>query len=196
MTYSAPKHFDAAYYRRFYGTNGAHDVERIDHLATAVHHFAAWWGVNITSVFDVGAGMGMWRDWYKDNYPSTKLLSVDVSEHACKTWGHQQRDIATWKPRGKYDLVVCHSVLQYLDNSQFVNAVENLASATRHLLYLELPTTQDFNTIVDPTGTDLQVYQRSGSWYRKHLNTYFRNIGAGLWTPTDGLLMYELEGSR
>lgn len=196
MVSSSHRTFDDAYYKRFYGTDGAHDAQRIHHLATGVHHFAAWWGVDIQSVFDVGAGMGMWRDWYKMNHPHTKLLSVDVSQHACDTWGHELRNIASWKPRGKYDLVVCHSVLQYLNNADFAQAVKNLASATRHLLYLELPTTQDFNTIIDPTGTDLQVYQRSGTWYRKQLHQYFRNIGAGLWTPLNGLLMYELEGSR
>lgn len=196
MKKGASDNFDDAYYKRFYGTNGAHDAKRVYQLATAVHHFAQWWGVNIDSMFDVGAGMGMWRDWYKINFPNTKLLSVDISEHACKTWGHEQRNIAEWKPRGKFDLVVCHSVLQYLDNSSFVNAIDNLASATRYLLYLELPTTQDFNTIIDPTATDLDVYKRSGSWYRKHMSQHFTNIGAGLWTPHNGLLMYELEASR
>jgi hypothetical protein len=49
--------FDTAYYKRFYGDNGAHDAEKIAHLATAVHHLAAWWGINITSGLDVGAGM-------------------------------------------------------------------------------------------------------------------------------------------
>ncbi len=196
MNTGSPSSFDDRYYQRFYGTHGAHDADRIHQLATAVHHFAGWWGVTIESMFDVGAGMGMWRDWYKTNHPNTKLLSVDISEHACRTWGHEQRNIAEWKPRGKFDLVVCHSVLQYLDNTSFVNAVSNLASATRYLLYLELPTTQDFKTIIDPTATDLDVYKRSGSWYRKHLSPHFINIGAGLWTPHNGLLMYELEGSR
>jgi len=33
--------FDTAYYKRFYGDNGAHDAEKVAHLATAVHHLAA-----------------------------------------------------------------------------------------------------------------------------------------------------------
>jgi len=188
--------FDSRYYRRFYGVNGAHDKEKIHHLASGVHHMTAWWGIPITSVLDVGAGMGMWRDWYSDNYPEVSVCSVDISEHACSTWGHEMRDIAVWKPRGKYDLVISHSVLQYLDNASIISAISNLASATRYVMYLELPTTWDFENVIDPTATDLQVYKRSSAWYRRHLLQHFRQIGAGLWTPINGLVMYELEASK
>jgi hypothetical protein len=188
--------FDDGYYRRFYGKDGVHDDDRINHLATAVHHFAAWWGTPINSVLDVGAGMGMWRDWYLNNHPEVKVRSTDVSKYACETWGHELRDIATWKPRGQYDLVISHSVLQYLDNASFAQAIGNLASATRWLLYLEIPTKWDYENIVDESSTDMQVYQRSSTWYRKVLSPHFQQVGAGLWTPHNGILMYELEAAR
>ena len=188
--------FDTAYYQRFYGDNGAHDAERISHLATAVHHLAAWWEIDIASVLDVGSGMGMWRDWYHFNYPDVTIRSIDVSEHACATWNRERRDISSWRPRGKFDLVVCHSVLQYLDNAAVVQAFQNLAAATRHVMYLELPTKWDYENIVDEDATDLQVYQRSAQWYRKHLSQYFRQVGAGLWVPLDGITMYELEACK
>jgi trans-aconitate methyltransferase len=188
--------FDTAYYQRFYGDNGAHDAEKVAHLATAVHHLAAWWGVEVSTVLDVGAGMGMWRDWYNNTHPSVTVRSIDISEHACKTWHHEQRDISQWRPRGKFDLVVCHSVLQYLNKESVIHAFENLAAATRHVLYLELPTKWDYENIVDETSTDLQVYQRSGTWYRTQLSQYFRQVGAGLWVPQNGIPMYELEACR
>ena len=188
--------FDSGYYRRFYGDAGTDDKDRINHLAAAIHHFASWWGVEIANVLDVGAGMGMWRDWYAKNFPHVVVRTTDISPHACETWGHELRDIATWRPRGKYDLVISHSVLQYLDNQSFISAMENLAAATRWLLYLEIPTKWDYENIIDPVGTDLQVYQRSAAWYRKHIGAHFQQIGAGLWTPTNGLLMYELEASK
>jgi hypothetical protein len=188
--------FDSDYYARFYGKDGAHDAERIAYLATAVHNMCAWWGLNIGSVLDVGAGMGMWRDWYNSSYPHVQVRSIDVSEHACTTWNHERRNIAEWKPRGKYDLVVCHSVLQYLDNASFSQAIENLASATRHVMYLELPTKWDYENIVDSRSTDLLVYQRSATWYRQQLTPHFTQVGAGLWIRANGLPMYELEASR
>lgn len=188
--------FDSSYYARFYGKDGAHDEEKISYLASAVHNMCAWWGVNIRTVLDVGAGMGMWRDWYLDNHPDVAVQSIDISEHACATWNHELRNIVDWTPPRKADLVVCHSVLQYLDNSSFVSAVENLAAGTRWVMYLELPTKWDYENVIDPRGTDLQVYKRSATWYRQHLNQHFTQIGAGLWTPHDGVPMYQLEASK
>jgi trans-aconitate methyltransferase len=188
--------FDATYYSRFYGKNGAHDEQRIARLATAVHNMCAWWGVEIESVLDVGAGIGMWRDWYRENHPHVSVQSIDVSEHACATWGHDLRNIVDWTPPRKSDLVVCHSVLQYLDNTDFVSAVGNLAAGTRWLMYLELPTKWDYENIVDESGTDMQVFKRSAQWYRRVLNEHFVQIGAGLWTPHNGLPMYQLEAGR
>ena len=188
--------FDATYYSRFYGENGAHDEQRIALLATAVHNLCAWWGVEIGSVLDVGAGIGMWRDWYRENHPHVRVQSVDISEHACAVWGHELRNIVDWTPPVESDLVVCHSVLQYLDNADFVSAVGNLAAGTRWLLYLELPTKWDYENIVDESGTDMQVFRRSAQWYRKVLTEHFVQIGAGLWTPHNGLPMYQLEAGR
>ena len=188
--------FNRDYYTRFYGKNGAHDEERIAYLATAVHNMCQWWGVSIDSVFDIGAGMGMWRDWYNINYPEVRVRSIDISEYACATWGHECRNIAEWKPRGAFDLVICHSVLQYLDNTSFTQAIENISSATRSVLYLELPTKWDYENIVDNTATDLHVFQRGAMWYRKQLHPYFTQVGAGLWVKKDVVPMYELEISR
>lgn len=187
--------FNDDYYARFYGKDGAHDTTRIAHLATAVHNMCSWWGLDIGSVLDVGAGMGMWRDWYLNTHPQVQVRTIDISDHACATWGHEKRNIAEWKPRGKYDLVVCHSVLQYLDNKSFTQAVQNLAFATRHVMYLELPTKWDYENVVDSRGTDMQVYKRSATWYRSQLAPYFNQVGAGLWVRVGGLPMYELEAT-
>lgn len=188
--------FDATYYSRFYGKDGAHDEERIAYLASAVHNMCAWWGVDIHTVLDVGAGMGMWRDWYTEHHPHVSVQSIDVSEHACATWNHELRNIAEWTPTRKADLVVCHSVLQYLDNESIITAFANLAAGTKWVLYLELPTKWDYENVVDVRSTDMQVYKRSAAWYRKHLSQHFTQIGAGMWTPHSGIPMYELEASR
>lgn len=191
----APERFDGSYYRRFYGPNGAHDAEQIARLATAVHNLAAWWGIRIRTVLDVGAGKGLWRDWYNLNHPRVRVTSIDVSEHACRRWGHMLRDISEWTPPKPADLVVCHSVLQYLDNRAASSALLNLSIATRHLMYLEVPTKRDLATIVDPEATDMDVHARSGSWYRTRLAEHFIHAGAGLWVKRDSIPMYELEAA-
>jgi len=187
-------HFDHRYYGRFYGGSDAvHDAQQIAHLATAVHGLCAWWGVEPRSVLDVGAGVGLWRDWYRREYPTVKVVSVDISEHACRTWGHQRRDISTWSPRWPSDLVVCHGVLHYLDDDAADRAIDNLARATRHVLYLEAPTTRDLREVVDTERTDMAVVGRSGRWYRTRLERHFRQAGAGLWVKPDSVVLYELE---
>jgi hypothetical protein len=189
-----PRRFDGRYYDRFYGADGAHDPARIAHLAAGVHGFARWWGVNVRSVLDVGAGMGMWRDWYRTTHPEVRVRSTDVSAHACATWGHEQRDITTWRPRQRFDLVICHSVLQYVSDEAIAKAVSNVVAATGAVLYLEVPTTRDMREVVDPRRTDLRVYRRTGDHYRQLLSTHLRQAGAGLWVRPEVVPLYELEG--
>lgn len=188
--------FDDQYYQRFYGLVGVHDHEQIGHLAAAVHEMCAWWGVPPSSVLDVGAGVGMWRDWYRAQHPRVKVRSVDISEHACAQWGHELRDIATWKPSKKFDLVICHGVLHYLDEPAAVSAIANLGAATRNVLYLELPTAHDLAEVVDPELTDMDVHHRSGEWYRSRLNVHFQQAGAGLWVRHGTVPLYELESAQ
>ncbi|MDO8388894.1 MAG: class I SAM-dependent methyltransferase [Actinomycetota bacterium] len=187
--------FDHDYYHRYYGPAGVHAPEQVGHLATAVHAMAAWWGVEIHSMLDVGAGLGMWRDWYRRHHPAVHTLSIDISEHACRTWGHEQRDITTWRPERSYDLVVCHSVLQYVADEGVATAVEHLADATECVLYLEAPTTADLAHVVDPQRTDMEVHHRSGEWYRALLGQWFQQVGAGLWVKRGTVPMFELEAA-
>ena len=156
-----------------------------------------WWEVTVRSMLDVGAGLGYWRDWYATNHPKVKRLSVDISEHACEKYDHECHDIATWFPSRQFDLVVCHSVLQYLNDKQAAAAIGNLAKATRSVLYLEVPTSADLRNAVDKKTTDLNIYSRTGEWYRKRLSKYFIQAGAGIWVlRSSGTTLYELERSR
>jgi len=188
--------FDAAYYRQFYEQAPVHDRRRVGHLAGGILGFCGWWGVPVRSVLDVGAGPGYWRDWFRAHCPGVRYRSIDVSEHACARYGHEQADIATWRPRGRFDLVVCQGVLQYLGDAAASTAIANLGAATRSLLYLEVPTRRDRAEVVDPERTDLDVHWRSGSWYRRHLAAHFVEVGCGLHYAADGALrFYELERS-
>lgn len=188
--------FTADYYKRFYGRGGVHDKKRIAQLGSAVHNMCAWWGVAPKSVLDIGAGPGLWRDWYRDNFPKVRVTSTDISEYACKKYGHQHRDISQWTPPRPFDLVICHGVLQYPDDQSVEVAIKNIAVAAKHVLYLEIPTARDFRTVIDADATDMDVHRREGDWYRSLLDPYFVQAGAGLWVRRGGnVLLYELEGS-
>jgi len=186
--------FDAAYYRRFYSDRPVHDRRRIGHLASGIVGLCRWWGIPIRSVLDIGAGPGLWRDWFATTLPSVRYTSTDVSEHACARYGHRQRDITTWTPTRQYDLVICQGVLQYLDNAGATAAITNLAAASRSMLYIEVPTSADRVDVVDPDLTDLDIFWRTGMWYRKRLGEHFVEIGAGLhYARSAPVVFYELE---
>ena len=173
-----------------------HSRQKIETLATAVHELCKWWDIQVRSVLDVGAGVGYWSSWYRKNHKQTKVLSIDVSEHACQKYGHELRDIGVWAPSRKFDLVICQSVLQYLDDKSARAAIKNLAQATRHILFFEVPTKTDLRHNVDRDVTDFEIFVRSGLWYRNELKKYFQQAGAGLLVAkTSTIVLYELEGA-
>ena len=63
--------FDRKYYDRFYETKKTrvHGATEIARLCTAVTAFLDWWSYPINTVLDVGAGTGLWRDWFREHRP-------------------------------------------------------------------------------------------------------------------------------
>ena len=189
--------FDAAYYRRFYGRRPVHNRRDIAHLGEGVISLASWWRIPIRSLLDVGAGKGYWRDWLAAAYPSVRYHGIDASEYACRRDHHDLADVAVWQPRRSYELVVCQSVLQYLDDNDAATAIDTLGVASRGLLLFDTPTIADRDTVIDPSSTDLDVRWRAGNWYRKRLGVAFTEIGGGLWLSREcPATFYELEHSR
>lgn len=192
---TAPERFDADYYRRHYhGPDRVHDARQVGRLAAGVAGLAAWLGVEVRAVLEVGAGPGFWRAWFRRHRPGVRYLSTDASPWACERYGHELRDISRWRPRARYDLVVCQGVLPYLGDAAAERAIENLGGACRGLLYLEAVTRHDLDEVVDAGRTDTAVHAREGRWYRERLLRRFVQVGAGLWASrAAGLHFYELE---
>lgn len=192
-----PDRFDAAYYRRHYAGHGrVHSAREIARLAAGVAGLAAWLGVELRAVLDVGAGPGLWRDWFRRHRPGVRYRSTDVSPYACARYGHERRDVSRWRSRERHDLVICQGVLQYLDDAAAARAIDNLGAMCRGLLYLEAITARDLAEAVDPEATDTAVHGRTGAWYRRRLARHFVQVGAGLWAARRaGLVFYELEAA-
>ncbi len=194
---TASRRFDADYYQRHYqaGTR-VHSAAEVGRLASGVVGLAGWLGVELASVLDVGAGPGLWRDWFRRHRPAVRYRSTDVSPFACARYGHERRDIGRWRSRERYDLVVCQGVLPYLDGEAAGAAVDNLGAMCRGLLYLEAVTRRDLAEVVDPDRTDTAIHARPGAWYRRRLAPHFVQVGAGLWAARRaGLRFYELEAA-
>jgi trans-aconitate methyltransferase len=194
---SARTVFDADYYRRFYRDRPVHDRRRVARLAEGVFGMCGWWGVPVRSVLDIGAGPGYWRDWLASSRPRVRYHSVDVSAYAAARYGHEQQDISVWAPTRPFDVVVCQGVLQYLDDVAAGRAIANLARATRSILYLEVPSTEDRDTVLDTERTDFDIWWRSAKWYRARMTRNFVELGCGLHCiRSAGVYFYELERSR
>ena len=196
MSRTSGEIFDASYYGRYYGSarTRVHGAKEIARLCTAVTSYLDWWGVPLDTALDVGAGVGLWRDWFKKNRPKTAYRSTEVSRFACAEYGHEQRDITKWRAKEQFDLVVCQGVLPYLDDAGCAKALENIAAMTGGILYLEAITKRDVREVIDLGKTDVKVHERTGAWYRARLTKDFVEIGAGLWAKKDApVLFYELE---
>lgn len=188
--------FDAGYYGRYYESarTRVHGPEEIARLCAAVTSLVDWWGHPLATVLDVGAGTGLWRDWFRANRPKVRYRSTEYSRYACERYGHERRDIRRWRAGETFDLVVCQGVLPYLDDDGAARAIENLAAMTGGFLYLEAITRRDIKEIIDEAKTDAAVHARPGGWYRARLKPHYVEVGCGLWCKRDaGVLFYELE---
>lgn len=170
-----------------------HGAREVAHLASGVAGLAAWLGVEVRSVLDVGAGTGLWGRWFRRHRARVRFRSIDVSEYACRVHGHERRDISAWRARESFDLVVVHSVLQYLGDADAARAIDNVGRMCRGLLYLETVTREDGPNL-DLAKTDTAIHVRPAAWYRKRLARHFVQVGAGLWASRRAkIALYALE---
>jgi hypothetical protein len=188
--------FDASYFRRFYESRRSrvYGKEQVDFLARGVTGFVGWFGGEVERVLDVGAGIGLWGDWFRENMPDVRYRSLDVSEYACEKYGHELRDISSWRGREKHDLVICQGVLPYLDDAACIKAIANMAAMSRGFLYLEAVTARDLRDVCDRTKTDVRMRARPARFYRQALAKHFEPLGCGIYHVRGGdKLFYELE---
>jgi 2-polyprenyl-3-methyl-5-hydroxy-6-metoxy-1,4-benzoquinol methylase len=193
---STSEHFDAAYYARFYEDPETLVYSAKDHepLATYVFAFAAWNQIPISRVLDVGAGIGLWKNWITKNRPDVDDEGTEVSRVMCQRHGYRQCDITTWRSRKKYDLILCQGVLQYVPDAGLPDALENIAHMARGLFFLEALTHEDVELRADLERTDTNVHIREGSTYRRLLAKHFTTVGAGLyWPKAHPLPFWELD---
>jgi trans-aconitate methyltransferase len=153
-----------------------------------------WFGGDIARVLDVGAGIGLWKDWFAEHMPEAAYRSIDVSAYACERYGHELRDISRWRARERFDLVVCQGVLPYLDDAACARAVANMAAMCRGFLYVEAITARDLREVVDRTRTDVTVRARPATFYRRLFARHFERLGCGLHHVKGGdKVFYDLE---
>jgi len=188
--------FDTTYYERFYGDPKTRVYSAQEHVALAdyVFSFAKWNQLEIHRVLDVGAGIGLWKHLIERRYPDIDYTGTELSAAMCQAHGYKKIDIARWRDRKKYDLIICQGVLQYLPNADVAPAIANIAAMARGLVYFEALTRADLRERADVDRTDTDVYLRNGSYYRKIFAEHFVAVGAGLhWPKQMELPFWELD---
>lgn len=186
--------FGQAYFERYYANRETRvstpaDSARICRFIAA---YAEMIECRVTHVLDVGAGTGRFRRPLMKLLRDARYTGIDVSEYACAKYGWQHRSIVDLE-RGSFDLVLCHDVLQYLDNRLAERAIERLGERCRGLLYFSALTSEDWEQNCDQSLTDRAVHVRKTRWYRQRLGRTFRNLGGGMFAHRDApLVTYSL----
>ncbi|HKE96166.1 MAG TPA: methyltransferase [Povalibacter sp.] len=174
--------FDRTFYQRFYVNPRTRVTtrEEMARRATAVAALIRHLELPVRRILDAGCGLGLMRAPLLRQFPRAAYTGIEVSEHLCKRFGWTQASLATWRTRGRFDLVLCYDVLQYLPERDAARAMANLGRLCRGALYFHAPTREDWRDNADRSCSDSEVHLRDADWYRTRLARHFDHVGFGL----------------
>ncbi len=132
------KAYDRAYFDRWYRRRSSRVITpdltaRRAALALAAAEYVL--DRPVRSVLDIGCGEGAWGQFLKRRRPGLRYLGVDPSEYAVARFG-ARRNLRLGRfgalreagVRGRFDLVVCADVLQYIPTAALAAGLTELAS--------------------------------------------------------------------
>lgn len=174
--------FDRAFYQRFYvdPRTRVTSREEMARRAAAVAALMKHLELPVRRILDAGCGMGWMRPPLLKAFPAASYTGLEVSEHLCKRFGWTYSSLAAFRPRGRFDLVICYDVLQYLSGREAISAMANLARLSRSALYFHVPTQEDWDENADLSTSDSEIELRPAQWYRARLERHFDHVGFGL----------------
>lgn len=174
--------FDADFYRRYYRDPSTRVTTRGEQLRLGdfICAHTAYLGFKVTRVLDAGCGLGHMRESVRRFFPRATYVGLEVSDYLSRRHGWIRQGLEDFRPKSPFDLVICHDVLQYLDDRPAARALANLGRISRGALYLSALSLEDWRLTADQSRTDSGVHLRPAGWYRQRLNRNFRPVGAGL----------------
>jgi SAM-dependent methyltransferase len=188
--------FDQAYFERYYFNRRTRIAEPsyFDQLAAFVGSYLSLLDCPIGRILDIGCGAGLLHRGLRRAFHGVKIDACDVSEYVCERFGWQCTSIEDLAVKESYDLVICHDVLQYLDNKAASSAIDKLASLTHCAMLFGVLTIEDWEHNCNQELTDSNAHMRTTAWYRRELGKYFRNAGGGVYIKLEApVVMYSLE---
>ena len=188
--------FDAEFYRRYYRDPSTRVASRADQLKLAdfVCAYTAYLGFTVRRVLDAGCGLGHMRASVRRFFPRARYVGLETSEYLARRHGWVRQGLEAYRPEAPFDLVICHDVLQYLDDRTAARALANLGRISAGAVYFSALTLGDWRSTADRSLTDGGVHLRPAAWYQRRLGRHFRPVGAGMlvrrgFTP----VLWELE---
>jgi SAM-dependent methyltransferase len=178
----AHNRFDSSFYQRFYANPRTRVTTQAEmaRRATAIGALVSHLDVPVRRILDAGCGLGWMRPPLLRAFPKAVYTGLEVSEHLCQRLGWINESLATFRPRGRFDLVICYDVLQYLDDAEARRALANLGRLCRGVLYFHAPTLGDWKRNADLECSDAEIHLRTAAWYRQRLRRDFQPLGFGM----------------
>jgi trans-aconitate methyltransferase len=176
------REFDQAFFERFYGNPATRvaDAEQATRLVDLIAGVVGYLELPVRRILDAGCGVGLLREPLLARFPKANYEGLELSAYLCERLGWHQGSIADFETTRPYDLVICHDVLQYLDDKAAAKAIQNLARLSAGALYLSVLTERDWRVSADQSRTDQDVQRRSLEWYQRRLRRGFRHVAAGV----------------
>ena len=180
-----PKHYDRAYFDRWYRKGGIGGARRLARkvalaVATAEYHLER----PLRTVLDIGCGEGAWRAPLLKLRPQAKYLGFDSSEYAVSRFGPRRNlhlarfgDFAQLRPCPPVDLLVCSDVLHYLEARELDRGLPGLAELCGGIAFLETFTRED-----RAEGDEHGFRNRPAAFYRRRFDALgFTGLGSHCW---------------
>jgi SAM-dependent methyltransferase len=191
------REFGKEFYDRFYhrSSTAVASTQDAHRLCKFVMAYLDFLGLEVARVLDAGCGLGHWQSAFRRLRRRVEYVGIETSDYLCERYGWRKSTIAEFRTRGRFDLVVCQDVLQYLNDEEAANSIANLARQCRGAMYFEVPTREDFESgALDTRRTDGEIYTRPANWYRKRLLQDFDSAGGGVFVrKNSGLHLLALE---
>lgn len=188
--------FDQDYYDRYYFNPRTRiaDPGYFERVADFLAAYLKLLDCRVLRALDVGCGAGLLHPGLRRAFPRVHIDGIDVSPWACAQYGWRCISIEEFAETRRYDLVICHDVMQYLDDQRAEAALAKLCALTRTALFFSVLTREDWDENCDQHLTDGNAFLRSADWYRQRLVPLLANAGGGLYIRRNSnVVLYALE---
>lgn len=186
------KAYDRAYFDHWYRSADAvvrpGAVQRKVRLALAAAEVVL--DREVRSVLDVGCGEAPWRALLRAQRPGLRYVGVDSSEYVVARYGKRRGirqgslgELGQLGLRGRFDLVVCADVLEYVSTPELRAGLAAMCRLTGGLAYIEAFPIED-----EMVGDFEHWHHRSARTYRSELQRAgFAACGLHCYVPEDAV---------